>query len=503
MPPAHTSACGVCGAPSSKYTCPYCSVTTCTFDCFSKHKSSRVCTHARTEHATPKPGPPRSLLRQGQAYDYVSMKDYTYNNLVQDYQFLSDIGRMVSQTGRSIAGARMMPSAQGPQQPRTAAQHRREHLSRQLAARKLPIMLLPDGMSRRAENRTSWDGKKSLLTFTVSLAFPRARRSDVPALAKLSSGSVLHNQPSTSDLFRIAMDELEQTSAALADQSLAQWSLGHGNAQKRRRTAADDARTTWRISRQLLEQIGLAIPPGTLEAGVYHTLPDDAVLLMRIYPSRLRNESTPRFLEWWHRKGAAQDRDERHERMAHSGSHSDNYSGPIVPLHVLDNVSRLAGTDAPEEEVKASTRTLVRVATGGSADSIPIEETLRRLPLDYGIVEFPELELWPKQSMLQAERKGEIYILILHPKASPDEAERSISQPDAAAATLDATQAEHVEHAEHAEQSQESLQSLQARQAEPTQPTRSAAHAHPANHSEHASNSLAPALVTYASSDEE
>lgn len=93
-------------------------------------------------------------------------------------------------------------------------------------------------------------------------------------------------------------------------------------------------------------------------------------------------------------------------------------SGPVVPLHVLDNVSRISGVDAPEDDERAPTRTLVRVETGGNSEAIPIEETLHRLPLDFGIVEFPELELWPKQSMLQAERRGDIHVLILHPKAN-------------------------------------------------------------------------------------
>ena len=412
MPPAHSSACSICGAQPSKYTCPYCSATTCTFECFSAHKTNRVCAHARFEHAKPKPGPPRSLLRQGHSYDYVSMKDYNYNTMIQDYQFLNDVGRMVSQTGRDIADSRMMPT-QGAQKPRTAAQHRREHLARHLAFRKLPIMLLPDGMSRRMENRTLWEPKRTLLSFSVAFACPRAKQSADPVLARFRDGFVLHGQPSTADLFRILMDELERSSASASGVSLTQWCVRMpSQEQKRRRTAEDHIRTTWRISRQLLEHLSLSIPPGTLDAGIYNALPDDAVLLMRIYPSRLRNESTPRFLDWWHRKGAMQERDERIERI--------EPSGPIVPLHVLDNVPHFANTDAPEEEARSPRRTLVRLATGGSNGALPIEQTLRRLPYDFGIVEFPELELWSKQNMLQAERRGEIHVLILHPKQATD-----------------------------------------------------------------------------------
>lgn len=350
------------------------------------------------------------MLRTGHSYDYVSMKDYNYNTLVQDYQFLSDVGRMVAQTGRDIADARILPSANG-QKLRTAAQHRREHLAKQLSYRKLPVMLLPDGMSRRMENRSVWEPKRSALYLSAAFAFPRAKATSDPALARLSNGIVLHGQPSTSDMFRMLMDELENASAQAAGTSLAQWCVGAPeNTQKRRRTAEDDARTTWRISKQLIEHLGLAIPHGTLDVGIYCALPDDAVLLLRIYPSKLRNESTPRFLEWWHKKGAARERGERFERMARSG--------PVVPLHVLDNVSRISGVDAPEDDERAPTRTLVRVETGGNSEAIPIEETLHRLPLDFGIVEFPELELWPKQSMLQAERRGDIHVLILHPKAN-------------------------------------------------------------------------------------
>lgn len=107
-----------------------------------------------------------------------------------------------------------------------------------------------------------------------------------------------------------------------------------------------------------------------------------------------------------------QERDERIERITHSG--------PIVPLHVLDNVSQFANTDAPEEEAQSPRRTLVRLAAGGSSEPLPIEQTLRRLPYDFGIVEFPELEMWSKHNMLQAERRGEIHVLILHPKQPAD-----------------------------------------------------------------------------------
>lgn len=165
MPQAQGTPCSVCGTLACKYTCPYCDAVSCSLPCFKTHKADRVCASAREalERRTAI-GAPTSLLARG-ARDpsrYVPMRDYDYGQMVQDYQFLSQVGSVVTRAGRTLADAKMVPEpAKQGSTPRRlpAAQHRRERLSKQIGFQKLPVMLLPDGMSKRQQNKTSYDPK--------------------------------------------------------------------------------------------------------------------------------------------------------------------------------------------------------------------------------------------------------------------------------------------------------------------------------------------------------
>lgn len=165
MPLAAGAVCASCQATPCKYTCPYCAATTCSLPCFREHKASSACEQARaTFGAGTAKGVSPSLLarKRGDVARFVPMKDYDYNQMLDDYQFLNQIGRVVSSTGRSLGDAHMLPqdATPGPGVRRgPASQQRRDALAKQLGFHKLPIMLLPDGMSRRKMNRTHWDAK--------------------------------------------------------------------------------------------------------------------------------------------------------------------------------------------------------------------------------------------------------------------------------------------------------------------------------------------------------
>lgn len=175
MASAQRSACAVCNASSSKYTCPYCQAATCSLACFGQHKASEACSSARKQHEyTSKYGPPVSLLTQPVSR-FVPMKEYDYNQMLEDYQFLNQVGRMVTERGRELSNGKMLapekPAAGPSSRHGPAAQQRREALGKQIAFHKLPIMLVPDGMSRRKQNRSHWDAKYVLipgLTYTDS-----------------------------------------------------------------------------------------------------------------------------------------------------------------------------------------------------------------------------------------------------------------------------------------------------------------------------------------------
>ena len=88
---------------------------------------------------------------------------------MQDYQFLSQVGRVVTSAGRELTDSNMVSddkSKPGPPRRLTASQQRREQLAKQLGFQRLPIMLLPNGMSKRKQNRTSWESKYVCITLT-------------------------------------------------------------------------------------------------------------------------------------------------------------------------------------------------------------------------------------------------------------------------------------------------------------------------------------------------
>lgn len=376
MPQAQCMRCAVCGAESSKYTCPYCTATTCSLPCFQQHKSSAKCAAARASHERRAAiGAPSSLLQRG-ARDpsrFIAMRDYDHNQMMQDYQFLSQVGRVVSSTGRDLSDARMLPDAGKPgahARRVPAAQHRREQLGKQIMFRKLPIMLLPDGMSKRQQNKTYWDTKKKSVLYTVQCTFPC-----VPD----TEGVSVHGQPGDADI----------------GVSLRR-ALGQGDAEqpeaKRRRT---DGTST----------LGL-VPDayGGLEAA------SDAMLLLRIYPLRLRNETTTRFLDWWSRKGAAL---EASGEVAFSAPPARRE--PLVPQHVLDSVARLHGNEgktAQTDDALAWAHVALYVSVPAASK---IEWLFRSLPPDYGIVEFLELEVWKKEAFAAAERRGKCQLMSLVP----------------------------------------------------------------------------------------
>lgn len=171
MPAAHNASCVVCAAAPGKYTCPYCMENTCSLACFRIHKSEASCAKARSEHERASTWGPASLLARsrGDVSRFVPMRDYDYNQMMQDYQFLSQVGRVVTSAGRELTDSNLVSddkSKPGPPRRLTASQQRREQLAKQLGFQRLPIMLLPNGMSKRKQNRTSWESKYVCITLT-------------------------------------------------------------------------------------------------------------------------------------------------------------------------------------------------------------------------------------------------------------------------------------------------------------------------------------------------
>ena len=468
MPRAEESPCAVCHAPSSRYTCPFCDATTCSLPCFKTHKGDRACASARAVHERQKDGPFSSLLMRPDTAPsaYVSMNKYDYNQMVRDYQFLNQVGRVAASTGRHLVDKGLVqppgPPSGAPRRS-SAAQHRRDQYAKQVSYRRLPIMLLPDGMSKRSANRSHWEPKRKQLCLTVHYAFPSAaaRADELSGAGGLAEqGALVHGQNAQLPFSYALLAELERASARQAGEKLAQWSARPATeplAKRRRQedeggrerddvadSTAEAAQGPWRISGSLLRQLGV---PSSEQPETYTALPDNAVLLLRVYQSRLRNESTTKYLDWWNRKGAALEQEKYAAAMA-SGSaqpqapEAQRRAEPLVPQHVLDSVSRMQTFLHPEApgghasaapSTPAQSRTLVLIPTGASAPSM--EQVLKRLPAGVAVVEYPELEVWPQDRLLQAERRGEVQLLALEEKE--DRGEQAQREPAATAASTE------------------------------------------------------------------
>ena len=135
---------------------------------------------------------------------YVSMNKYDYNQMVRDYQFLNQVGRVAASTGRHLVDKGLVqppgPPSGAPRRS-SAAQHRRDQYAKQVSYRRLPIMLLPDGMSKRSANRSHWEPKRKQLCLTVHYAFPSAavRADELSGAGGLAEqGALVHGQNAVS-----------------------------------------------------------------------------------------------------------------------------------------------------------------------------------------------------------------------------------------------------------------------------------------------------------------
>jgi len=163
-----TPLCNLCTNKYAKYTCPGCSIRTCSLTCSSAHKTQSGCSGQRNKAA------------------YVPMNRYTWGTMVDDYVFLEEMGRKVGEWGKEIvkggygmAGSAATPPSRGMGRGMGTrgrgdsrgrgrggrgrgggpAMTKRDILKIQLEAKDIEMDLLPNGMERRKLNQSSWDAK--------------------------------------------------------------------------------------------------------------------------------------------------------------------------------------------------------------------------------------------------------------------------------------------------------------------------------------------------------
>ncbi|QRW16497.1 Zinc finger HIT domain-containing protein [Rhizoctonia solani] len=127
--PSTVSQCALCSQPS-KYTCPRCSVKTCSLVCSKSHKSKDNCSGERDKAK------------------YVPMNEYGWGALADDYSYLEDLGRNVATWGRDLSKGKGKWKGRSP---------KLEALRVQLATRDIKIQFVAEGMEKRRLNQSSWD----------------------------------------------------------------------------------------------------------------------------------------------------------------------------------------------------------------------------------------------------------------------------------------------------------------------------------------------------------
>ncbi|KOS15627.1 hypothetical protein Malapachy_2396 [Malassezia pachydermatis] len=352
------------------------------------------------------------------------MKEYDYNQMLEDYQFLNQVGRMVTERGRELSNGKMLapekPAAGPSSRHGPAAQQRREALGKQIAFHKLPIMLVPDGMSRRKQNRSHWDAKQRRMLFTIQFHFPCQRTSEDATIARAQAqGILVHSLEGPTCLSHVCLTELERLSARVHHQSVTAWHARiTPDERPGKRARMDDMshrmdrvshHGPWHLAPDVMASLGLPHAPNHALS-----LPASSALVLHVYPLRLRNESSVKYLDWWARKGAMQEA----AATPATVSTSEAMSKPslLVPQHILDQVSQLrADPSTVVDSPLTSSTTQYYVLVPSEMDLLTL---IRRIPSEFGMVEFADLELWHTEALTMAERRGQVVLLPLGPAPS-------------------------------------------------------------------------------------
>lgn len=157
-PPVDTTKCALCALPP-KYTCPRCSLRTCSLPCSVAHKAKFECTGIR------------------RAEGYVSLREYGQGEWAEDYRYLEEGRRRVegwgqgvkeeelaSGSGSGTRGSGAQTRGRGGDRGRGGGRDRPKRskthaLQMELRSRGVWTEFMPDGMGRRRLNQSSWNSK--------------------------------------------------------------------------------------------------------------------------------------------------------------------------------------------------------------------------------------------------------------------------------------------------------------------------------------------------------
>ncbi|KAK9283019.1 hypothetical protein L1049_011246 [Liquidambar formosana] len=143
--PKQSPLCEECKSNPSKYKCPGCSLRSCGLACVKAHKQRTRCTGKRLQT------------------QFVPLSQFDDNILLSDYNLLEEVKRVSESAQRmrvKLCGYSHFKLPFHLQSLRKAASHRR-----------MKLLFLPQGMSKRAKNQSRYDQRKKFISWTIEWRF--------------------------------------------------------------------------------------------------------------------------------------------------------------------------------------------------------------------------------------------------------------------------------------------------------------------------------------------
>ncbi|PKA46990.1 hypothetical protein AXF42_Ash011664 [Apostasia shenzhenica] len=145
--PMHNSPtlCEECGLNPWKYRCPGCSIRSCCLACVNSHKKRTDCTGKRNRT------------------EFVPFSSFNDDLLLSDYNMLEETKRISESAKRMLSGFRGYHRFKLPIQLQA--------LRRAAKRRRIRLLYLPCGMSKREANQSRYDGRKESISWTIDFRF--------------------------------------------------------------------------------------------------------------------------------------------------------------------------------------------------------------------------------------------------------------------------------------------------------------------------------------------
>lgn len=140
-----TAQCEECKSNPSKYKCPGCSMQSCSLPCVKAHKARTGCTGKRNQT------------------QFVPISQFNDSILLSDYNLLEEVKRVAEAASRTRTKLGLYTYFKLP--------HHLKSLQHAAGSRSTKLLFLPNGMSKRENNRSRYDHRKKSIHWTIELRF--------------------------------------------------------------------------------------------------------------------------------------------------------------------------------------------------------------------------------------------------------------------------------------------------------------------------------------------